>query len=225
MKIKIVFLIFYALFFSTPVFAKTQPYIKDPHELLKEVDRFIGWTTFEDTYLCGTKYTFQMNNCAQRCEPYYCEEICQQPKTTTITVKDCSDASVSFFSDKPAVPGRSWFTVKKENFKNRNAIRGWLGAPLNGISGKGNERIGKNYVTLDKIEYEDFTLKGGKIIKALRLHVIYSYWNEELIRYNNSHQAMVVGHANETGGLFLEHRFYEVSKPVSHLIKLSRPNR
>lgn len=201
-------------------YARNLHFIKDPQGLMKSLDEFIGWTTFEETFKCGTKFTYQMNQCARRCEPYYCEEICKDPSTSVVTIENCTKESAEFISD-----GKVWIKVLKNRYKDFNTVRGWLGAPLTGRTGKQREgeNIGKNYVTLKSIEKEKFKLQDGIVIEVRRLHVIYSFWDEEVQNFNHSHQSMVVGHANETGGLFLEHRFHELKKPVSQLLKFEIP--
>lgn len=212
-------LLFFLLCFSSLSLAREYPFLKDPQKLLPKIDKFIGWTTFEDTFRCGSQFVYQMNQCAQRCEPYYCEEICKKPEISTVTIKKCDGQSVSFMAG-----GKVWLKFLKNRFKDYNFIRGWLGIPLRGKLGKRNEVIGKNYVTLKKLEKIQHKLKNGKNIEAIRLYVTYSFWNKLTKKFGHSYQSIVVGRGNQTGGLLLEHRFHEVSKPVSYLIKMTIPN-
>jgi len=190
------------------------PFIKDPNNLLFEIDKFIGWTSFEDTFRCGSKFVFQMNSCAKRCEPFYCESVCEPKKKEIVTTGECTGNSVSFLNN-----GKVWFKVKKERYFDFNWIRAWLSAPIQGAYGKPGERIGKKFVTIEKVVPEKFKI-GKKVFDTLRVYIIYSYFNESIKKYSHSYQSVVVGKSNETGGMFLEHMFYENKEPVSRIINL-----
>lgn len=195
-------------------------YIEDQNNVLEKVDAFVGWTSFEDTFRCGTKIVFEINDCARRCEPFYCESPCSDWKESVVTVENCTEESVTFMSK-----GKPWFSVEKSQYFDFNPVRGWLGLPKNGKAQKPGEDNGKDYVTLLKAEPESFQLKSGDHLDSLRVHVIYHYWVREVGDFNHSKQSMVVGRTQETGGMFLEHNFEENSKPVSRVVSLTIPER
>jgi hypothetical protein len=207
------------IFFSSFAFSRDHTFVRDPENLMGKVDKFVGWTTFEDTFKCGTKIIYEMNQCARRCEPYFCKEICHAPEQSIVTVEDCNKEGATLMSK-----GKVWIKVSRSRFRDYNFIRAWLGIPKSGPSGKGpGEEIGKSYVTLKNIELEKFTLLNRKVLESLRLHVIYSHWDNDIGEHIHSHQSIVVGKAHETVGLHLEHKFHEVDRPVGRVLTIDFP--
>ncbi len=192
------------------------PFLVDPNNLLEQVDKFIGWTTFDNTFKCGTEINYELNRCAMKFEPYNEEQICEQKnKKAKIKIGNCTKDSKDFMDGK-----ETWIRVRKNRYHDYNFFRAWIGAPVTGLTEKTGEAILKNYIELLKVENERFTFKNGKSIPVIRIHVIYNYFNNHTERFNSSYQSIVLGKGSETSGALLEHKIHENKLLLSRVTEI-----
>ena len=192
------------------------PHIKDPSGLLKKMDQFMGRPRFEDAYQCGTKIRYEMNYCAQFCEPFLCMEICDPKiKEYLIQIKDCSKNSVTVHT---LSSGKDWFKRNPDENSRFNFLREFFSAPWSGELTR-KKKVEKNYLELTSIKEEMFQLK-NRTLEARRLFFTYYHFDKNLNTYVPSKHSIVMGKQQETQGLHLEHDVVGHSKPIARVVEI-----
>lgn len=194
-------------------------HIRDPKNYLKQVDQFISSASFDKTFRCGSEFTYELKQCARRCEPFFCKEICQKPVKSKVKIGKCDGHSVSFLNNKNKI----WIRVNRNNFHNLNFIRAMMAAPKVGQIEKSGEPIGKNLIEIHDAVPEMYMV-GGKKYDAIRIHFLYMHFNEKKSYYTPSFQSIVLGKSYLTGGLLLEHKFEDLKHPVSKMVDITLTN-
>ncbi len=214
---KNLFLFSIAFLISGNSFSKEYPHIDDPKKILEFVDNFIEKPPFEEAFRCGAKIKYERNLCAKFCEPFSCKEVCDQSlKEETLVVSKCSKKSVSITESN----GKIWFVVDKSRWYDLNFARAFFLAPLNGDFTIPGQKINKNRIIITSKKLETFKLQDKTELKAVRIFFTYKKWNEELKQYYDSPQSLVLGKVKPTQGLFLEHSFLRMSKPIGKVISI-----
>lgn len=197
------------------------PHIRDPKNLLQQMDTFMGTPPYEKAYKCGLTLKYDFNYCARLCEPFVCQEICDATrKGVVIQLRECSENGVSFYN---VTDNKEWFRVTPEGHSKHSFLRFFLAAPWSGKPDKSlaGEEIGKNTVELTDIKSETFVLATGRKLKAKRLFYTYFHYDEVLKKPIPSAQSILMGKQIETGGLHLDHTFYEVKRPLARVTDIS----
>ena len=220
MKFK--FILFILAFSSCSQLQKNEkyPFLVDPNKLLEQIDSFIGWTTFENTFKCGTEISYDLNRCATKFEPYYKGQFCaDKNRKVKIKIGNCTSESVEFLNGEEI-----WVRARKHRYLDYNFFRAWVGAPVEGDSEKPAEVMDKSFTELVKVENEKFKFKNGKSIPAIRIHVVYNHFNNITEKFTKSAQSIVLGKGSETAGALLEHKVNENKLLLSKVTQLKFPN-
>ncbi|HVJ66008.1 MAG TPA: hypothetical protein VM901_12180 [Bdellovibrionota bacterium] len=195
-------------------------HIKDPKHLLTKLDAFMDQPAFDKAFPCGRTLIYQFNKCARFCEPFSCSEVCDPSiKESRIQIRDCKKDSVTVFN---LSENREWFRITPESFRTHNFIRFVLAAPWIGKPGKSiiGEDIGKNRIDITGLKPETFKSASGVELPAMRLFFTYFHHDSRTQKEVPSAQSLLMPKFAESGGLHLDHVFYELKRPMARVSEI-----
>lgn len=217
MTVKFVFLL---MVFAQFKMASAYAHIKDSKGLLTKLDAFMDQPNFDKAFPCGRTLVYKFNKCARFCEPFTCSEVCDPSiKESRIQIRDCKKDSVTIFN---LSDNQEWFRVTPESFRTHNFIRfviaaPWIGKPDKSIIG---EEIGKNRIEITGLQSETFEDANGTKIPAMRIFFTYFHYDSQMKKEVPSAQSLLMPKFVETGGLHLDHVFYELKRPMARVSEI-----
>lgn len=133
-----------------------EPVIKDPSGLLNTIDTYLGYKTFDESFIVGDKAWYQEKSCRiDRTGTGDYSASCEDPINTETTIIEKTTDLVK--TSKGAVISRSDYEVTNGNF-----LRFYLGTY------RSDSSLSSVTIEIERISFEDVTVN-EKPVKAIRV--------------------------------------------------------
>jgi hypothetical protein len=198
--------------------------VRDPAEILRSLDDWLGRPDFSVAFPVGTSVEGERRVCKYECTPESCSEVCEVTRVG-LTVKGCSSEQCSIRMVLGPQAVDSVFTRAMHESYRGNSIRylieQWfktdLSATLPGIRGRLGE---KDFVSLEEWHTTRVVIS-GRPLEARSIAVVLNLWSDEVQQHYSLPIYLVVTRAAPFIGQLVEMKLFSPeSRPSYQVFKV-----